>query len=87
MLDLLHSPFDPDKPSTYEALIRLLQHSKLAVRELAHWHLVRLAPAGKEIAYDPAATEEERDKAVKAWKELIPEGQLPREKTTPDGRH
>jgi len=82
VLDLLHSPFDPDKASTYEALIRLLQHSKLAVRELARWHLVRLAPAGKGIAYDPAATEEDRDKAVKAWKELIPEGQLPREKTT-----
>ncbi len=34
VLDLLHSPFDPEKPATYEALIRLLQHPKLAVREL-----------------------------------------------------
>ena len=83
VLDLLHSPFDPDRPTTYEALIHLLQHSKLAVRELARWHLVRLAPAGKDIAFDPAATEAERDKAVKAWKALIPDGQLPREKTPP----
>ena len=34
VLDLLHSPFDPERPATYEALIRLLQHPKLAVREL-----------------------------------------------------
>ena len=34
VLDLLHSPFDPNRPATYEALIRLLQHPKLAVREL-----------------------------------------------------
>ncbi len=84
VLDLLHSPFDPDRPATYEALIRLLQHPKLAVRELAYWHLVRLAPAGKEIAYDPAATEAERGKAVQAWKALVPEGQLPRDTTAPD---
>lgn len=80
VLDLLHSPFDPEKPATYEALIRLLQHPKLAVRQLARWHLYRLTPAGKDIAYDPAASEEERDKAIKAWKELIPSGSLPKEK-------
>ena len=80
VLDLLHSPFDPEKPATYEALIRLLQHPKLAVRQLARWHLYRLTPVGKDIAYDPAASGEERDKAVKAWKELIPSGALPKEK-------
>lgn len=85
VLDLLHSPFDPDRPGTYEALIRLLQHPKLAVRELARWHLYRLAPAGKEIPFDPAAPEEERDRAVKAWKELIPDGELPKEKKAAPG--
>jgi hypothetical protein len=79
VLDLLHTPFDPEKPATYEALIRLLQHPKLAVRELARWHLYRLTRVGKDIAYDPAAPDEERDKAVKAWRELIPSGQLPKE--------
>ncbi len=82
VLDLLHSPFDADKPATYEALIRLLQHPKLAVRQLARWHLYRLAPVGRDIPYDPAATEEEREKAVKAWNELVPSGQLPKEKKT-----
>ena len=84
VLDLLHSPFDPEQPATYEALIRFLQHPKLAVRELALWHLIRLAPAGKDIAFDPAAPEEERDKAVKAWKALIPDGTLPKETKAPE---
>ncbi len=79
ILDLLHSPFDSDKPATYEALIRLLQHPKLAVRELARWHLYRLTRAGKDVVYDPAAPEEVREKAVLAWKELVPDGQLPKE--------
>jgi hypothetical protein len=80
VLDLLHSPFDADNPATYEALIRLLQHPKLAVRELARWHLYRLAPVGRDIPYDPAGTEEEREKAVKAWSALVPSGELPKEK-------
>ena len=89
VLDLLHSPFDAEAPATYEALIRLLQHPKPAVRQLARWHLYRLVPAGRDIPYDPAASEEEREKAVKAWQELVPSGGLPKEKKTKetgDGR-
>ncbi len=82
VLDLLHTPFDADNPATYEALIRLLQHPKLAVRQLARWHLYRLAPVGRDIAYDPAESEEAREKAVKAWSQLIPSGELPKEKST-----
>ncbi len=80
VLDLLHSPFDADNPATYEALIHLMQHTKLAVRQLASWHLYRLAPAGRDILYDPAAPEDEREKAVKAWQALVPSGELPKEK-------
>ncbi len=79
ILDLLHSPFDADKPATYEALIHMLQSPKLAVRELARWHLYRLTRVGKDIAYDPAAPEEARDKAVQEWMKRIPTGQLPKE--------
>src|SRR5262249_40996710 len=46
VMQLLHSPFDPDQPETYEALIAYLKHGRMAVRELAAWHLYRLAPAG-----------------------------------------
>jgi hypothetical protein len=47
------------------------------VRELAWWHLYRLAPAGRSIRYDPAGPDAERDKAQAEWKKLIPSGQLP----------
>jgi hypothetical protein len=68
---------DRFNPDTYELLIVYLEHSKLAIRELAHWHLMRMVPEGKEIAYDAAATEIERQKGIAAWRKLIPPGKLP----------
>jgi hypothetical protein len=65
------------QPQTYDLLIMALNHAKQPTRELAHWHLIRLAPAGKDIPYDAAAPEAARTKAVEAWRQLIPEGQLP----------
>ncbi|MFO0876342.1 MAG: hypothetical protein U0840_03130 [Gemmataceae bacterium] len=79
LMQLLHSPFDPNQPETYETLIAYLKHRKQAVRELAHWHLVRLAPIGQKIPFDASAPDDQRDKAVAAWKALIPAGELPRE--------
>jgi hypothetical protein len=64
-------------PVTYEVLIQSLKHSKLAVRELARWHLVRLAPEGKSINYDAGAPEAQRERAYEQWRALIPTGQLP----------
>jgi hypothetical protein len=82
VLQLLHSPFDPNQAETYETLIAYLQHDKLAVRELARWHLYELVEQGRGIAYDAAGTPEQRAKAVGAWKQLIPEGKVP-EKAKP----
>jgi hypothetical protein len=65
------------QPTTYELLIAALNHSKMPMRELAHWHLIRLAPDGQSIPYDAAAPEAERLQAVEAWRRLIPEGELP----------
>ena len=56
-----------------------LNNPHLAVRTLAHWHLVRLVPAGKEIPYDAAAPAEDRRAAFQRWRDLIPPGQLPPE--------
>lgn len=64
-------------PQTYELLILLLEHKNVAVRELAHWHLTRLAPAGRDIPFDAAASHEQRDQAITRWRALIPDGQLP----------
>jgi hypothetical protein len=76
-MQLLHSPFARDQAETYETLIAYLRHRKQAVRELAHWHLVRLAPEGQSIAFDAAGDAESRDKAHAAWRKLIPEGTVP----------
>jgi hypothetical protein len=77
VLQLLHSPFVVEQPETYESLIEYLNHKKLAVRELARWQLYHLAPVGHNIPYDAGASPEDRAKSIKAWKELIPSGQLP----------
>ena len=54
-----------------------IQHDRPAVRNLAHWHLVRLAPLETPIPYDAAAPEAERKAAVQRWREMIPAGELP----------
>jgi hypothetical protein len=79
VLQLLHSPDEDQRrePALYERLIAGLRSSQLPIRELAYWHLTRLAPAGKKIGYDAAAPEVQRKAAVEQWQKLIPEGKLP----------
>jgi len=79
VLQLLHSFDDTDlsRPELYEALIAYLKHDKVAVRGLAWWHLTRLVPAGKKIAYNPSAKPEELNAAYEEWKKLVPSGKLP----------
>jgi uncharacterized protein (TIGR03000 family) len=79
VLQLLHSPFDLEQPETYETLIAYLRHRRQAVRELAAWHLYRLAPIGQKIPFNAAASPEEHAKAAAAWKKLIPSGELPKD--------
>jgi len=64
-------------PDTYELLIECLNHPKQAVRALAYWHLVRLAPAGKDILYNASAPEGQRLQGQAQWRVLIPSGKLP----------
>lgn len=80
ILQLLHSALASEEPETYELLIAYLRHEKLAIRELAWWHLARLVPEDIRVPYDPAASPAERAKAAAAWKELIPSGSLPARK-------
>jgi hypothetical protein len=78
VLQLLHSPFAADQPETYETLIAYLRHENPAIRALAWWHLLRLAPSGSAISYDPVAPLAEREKGYAAWKKLIPSGTIPK---------
>jgi hypothetical protein len=80
VLQLLHSALPAEEPDTYELLIAYLRHDKLAIRELAWWHLSRMVPEDILIPYDPAASPAERAKAAAAWKERIPSGSLPARK-------
>jgi hypothetical protein len=79
VMQLLHSFDDRDRarPATYEVLIDYLMHDRIAIRQLAHWHLARLASAGRSIVYDAAAPAEQRREAQTRWKELVPDGKLP----------
>ncbi len=65
------------RPVVFELLIQSLEHKSVGVRELAHWHLVRMAPAGRDIDYDAGAPEADRQAAVERWRQLIPPGQVP----------
>jgi hypothetical protein len=79
VLHLLYG-FTPEQkrdPATYDFLIEDLKNSRPGVRELAHWHLVRLAPAGKAFAFDAQAPEAERLRGYEQWRKLIPPGKLP----------
>jgi hypothetical protein len=79
VLNLLHSFGEDDlaQPETYEALIKYMESDNLAIRGLAHWHLSRLVPAGTKFGFNPLAPKEERQRAVKLWRELIPVGKMP----------
>jgi hypothetical protein len=87
ILQLLHSFGDEDlaHPEVYKLLVRYLDNEGLAIRGLAHWHLVRLVPAGKNIEFDPLAPKKERDKGRDEWEKIIDgmlaKGELPRKTT------
>lgn len=78
-LQLLHTfgEEDLEKPETYEMLIASLHSDLLIIRGLAYWHLERLVPAGKKLGYNPVAPKEDREKAIKAWQDFLPAGNLP----------
>ncbi len=89
IMQLLHSFGEADlaRPELYEMLVRYMGHDALGIRGLAHWHLSRLVPEGKDIGFDPLAPKEQREKARAEWKALVEKeiaaGQLPRKSTPP----
>jgi hypothetical protein len=87
VLQLLHSFGESDlrRPETFQALIDLLDSDRRLVRGLAHWHLIRLVPKGDEIAFDINATPDQRAKALKAWRDLVPAGTIPGQPAPKEG--
>jgi len=78
-IDLLHGFSDEQltQPETYELLSDYLHSDRPSIRALAYWHLVRLVPDGKKIAFNPLAAKEEREAGVKEWSKLVPAGKVP----------
>jgi hypothetical protein len=79
MLQMLHDFNEEElaQPETYELLIDYLNDSRLGIRGLAYWHLHRLVPAGRDIAYNPLDDKDARQKAQEEWRKLVPAGKLP----------
>jgi hypothetical protein len=89
MLQLLHGFNDEElaEPETYQLLITYLTDARLGIRALAHWNLVRLVPAGKDIAYSPLDEKGAQERAQQEWRKLVPAGKLPPgRKPQPEGK-
>jgi hypothetical protein len=86
LLRLLYgfTPAEKREPATYDVLLDSLKQSRPAIRQLAHWHLVRLVPDGKSITFNALAPEAELQRSYDQWRKLIPTGKLPNpSKTVP----
>ena len=79
VIDLLagFTATERSRAESYDVLVEYLQHDKPAVRNLAQWHLVRMVPAGKAIAFRPNAGKAESAAAYKEWRKLVPPGTVP----------
>lgn len=87
IVDLLFpfSQLQMKSPETYSVLIEYLRNNRLAIRELAIWHLLYLVPEGGKIGYNPAGGEDQRAAAYLKWKQLIPDGKMPPLPSGPSG--
>ena len=81
IMELLHSPSreQVQTPAFWAYLIDKLRHDKLAIRELAFFHLRHLLgePGGKRSRYNTSDPPDGLQRGYEAWKKLIPEGKLP----------
>jgi hypothetical protein len=86
---MLHEFNDVQRRSkeTFELMVDYLQSDKIAIRELAYWHLtVQLVRDLKGLPpYNPAWAQPERDQSAEAWRKLIAEGKLPPPLEAPAG--
>ncbi len=78
-VELLHTPGNEqlDSPAFWAYLIDKLKADKVAIRELAFFHLRRWVPQWEKVRYNPTAEPDARLAGYKQWKDLIPDGKLP----------
>jgi hypothetical protein len=71
------------KPELYDVLIEYLRHDKVALRNLAAWHLFRLAPDVKGIPFQPNGSKDDFVAAYNGWRAAIPAGTVPKPPAKP----
>ena len=70
---------DLRQPATFETLVSRLRDPHLPIRELAYWHLLKLAGGQATPEYNAAWGDDQRNVAADRWrKALTDEGLLPR---------
>jgi hypothetical protein len=79
ILQLLHtySADDIRKKDTWEELVNYLKNGKVAIRELAYYHLRALTPRGMAPPFDAGGPSDDREAAVDKWRGLLDAGKLP----------
>jgi len=68
---------DRARPAVKELLAVLLDHKNVGIRELAHWHLVRIEPKGRDIPYDAAGSADQRQQAIERWRQVLQTASAP----------
>lgn len=83
LIRLLHgfTPRERARPELYEVLIEYLRHDRAAFRNLAAWHLVRLAPDAPTVPFKTNGSKADFEPVYTMWRTLIPSGTVPREPT------
>jgi hypothetical protein len=79
IMELFHplSAEDQRNPATYQHLIENLNNDLLPIRALSQLHLYALAPAGRNIPFDPGMSAQQRSAAVREWTRVLPPGTTP----------
>ncbi len=70
---------EQSRPELYDVLIEYLRHDRAAFRNLAAWHLVRLAPDSQRVPFKTNGSKAEFEPVYTMWRALIPPGTVPRE--------
>jgi len=66
------------RPELYDVLIEYLRHDRAAFRNLAAWHLVRLAPDLQPVPFKTNGSKADFEPVYTMWRALIPAGTAPR---------
>ncbi len=71
------TPREQARPELYDVLIEYLRHDRAAFRNLAAWHLVRLAPDAPSIPFKTNGSKSDFEPVYTMWRAAVPAGTVP----------